>query len=51
MLAIIEALIKYMVKLRFYPYVCQTERKNILGIRVIQQFYVDDKGSTFSDTD
>ena len=51
LLEIADFLIKYMIELRKYPFVCQTQKRNVLGINVIQQFYVDDQGNTFSDTD
>lgn len=51
MIEILEMMIKYMTKLRQYPYVCQTEKKNLLGIRVINQFYVDELGCSFSDAE
>lgn len=41
MVEIIEGVIKYLLKMRFFTYVCQTERKNALGIKVIRLFYVD----------
>lgn len=47
----IEFTIKYLIKMRSFPYVCQTEKYNALGIRVISQFYVDDKGNTLSDVE
>ena len=51
MIGIVEMLIMYMTKLRRFPYVCQTERKNLLGIRIIDQFYVDAHGYPFSDSE
>ena len=50
-LEIIEFLIKYMIKLRQYPFVCQTQKKNLLGINVISQFYCNDEGYSFSDSE
>ena len=46
-----QALIKYVSRLRKYPYVCQTEKNNRIGINVIRNFYTDDEGNTMSDND
>ena len=43
------ALIKYISRMRKYPYVCQTEKKNYMGTTVIRNFYADDLGNTMSD--
>ena len=45
----VEFLIKYVIRIRQFGYVCQTEKQNLLGIRVINQFYVDENGASFSD--
>lgn len=47
----IEFTIKYLIKMRCFPYVCQTDKYNALGIRVFSQFYVDEKGNTLSDVE
>ena len=36
MLQIVDFLIKYLSEMRKFPYVCQTEKYNSLGIKVLQ---------------
>ena len=45
------ALIKYISRLRRYPYVCQTEKTNYMGTSVISNFYADELGNTMSDAE
>mmetsp|Transcript_37876 Transcript_37876/g.49763 ORF Transcript_37876/g.49763 Transcript_37876/m.49763 type:complete len:95 (+) Transcript_37876:838-1122(+) len=51
MTQLVDDLIKYMLRMRLFPYVAQTEKYNRLGIKVVTQFYVNEKGNTFSDTE
>ena len=44
-------LIKYISRLRKFSYVCQTEKKNKIGINVIRNFYTDENGNTMTDTE
>ena len=37
-----EDLVQYMSRMRYFPYVCQTEVENVLGIKVIRNFYTDE---------
>ena len=46
-----EFIIKYLIKLRRFPFVCQTQRPNGVNLNVIDQFYVDEKGNSFSDAE
>lgn len=51
MVEVTDNLINYFIKLRQFPFVAQTEKRNGLGIKVVTQFYVDERGNTFSDTE
>ena len=51
LLSLVDQTIKYMIKMRKFAFVMQTEKKNLMGIKVINQFYVDEKGNTISDAE
>ena len=51
LISISEYIIKYLIKLKRHQYVCQTERMSVKGYCVVQKFYVNEKGQSFSDTE
>ena len=45
----VDQCIRHLIKMRQFPYVMKTEKKNMAGMKVINQFYVDENGLTIND--
>ena len=46
-----DDVIKYLIKLRRFPFICSTKSTDKMSIKVSKYFYVDEEGNTFTDID